>query len=98
MSLFKKLVPFTVEQAAVTADALHQNRTAAVMVDPRPAYMLLVPSTARGLPYEVDFVVVEGDIKTPVGMTRQQHARLMLWAGRTIPLVCRTWKERHPEA
>jgi hypothetical protein len=80
-----------------TADVLHRGEPVALRVDPRPVYVILIPTTSQGKPYEVDFVAVDSDMKTPMIMTRKQRRRLAKFMSRVIPLMCRTWYERHPE-
>ena len=105
MGLFDGLVPMTREQAVQAADALHAGDTAVAVRVGRQAYVVFISSAARGLPYELDFICTGDDMTredalarppTPLGMTREDGAKLLAWASPAVQLICTLWKQRHP--
>lgn len=95
--MFDVLITLEQRDIDAIADTLQRFDPVALRVDPRPAFVILVPATKQGRPYEVDFTAVENDMTTPLPMTFPQYMRLTKWLNTVIPRVCKTWKERYPE-
>ena len=96
--MFADLVKLGDSQVEVAADTLNRGDPMAIRVDPQPVYVVFLPTTAQGKPYEVDFLAVQGDMKTPAAMDRKGRRILAKWAQDAVGRICRRWRERHPES
>ena len=94
--MFEAIHELSLTQINQAVDALHHETTVAVQADPNGATIVIMATPDK--PYEVDFVCVTSiETMLPQPMTLADRARLVAWAKRTVPAICRRWKKRHPE-
>jgi hypothetical protein len=94
--MFETIRDLTLIQVDAVVQALYDEEPAAVRADPSGAYIVL--RATPELPYELDFVCVSSiETMAPQPMTRDDRDRLLAWAKRAVPTICRRWKKQYPD-
>jgi len=94
--MFETIRDLTLTQVDAAVHALYAEQIAAVLADPGGVYIVF--NATPELPYELDFACVSSlETMAPQPMRREERDRLIAWAKRAIPAICRRWKKQHPD-